>query len=90
MTVHLVDPGIDTGDILFQKVLTPSQEDGFSTYPYLQLAEGLPLMRRAVRDALEGTLKPGQNSLDSQVWVHPTLWKYVESSLFHPDGPRLA
>ncbi len=44
VTVHLIDAGIDTGNILAQKRITLSDKDNFVTYPYLQLAEGLRLL----------------------------------------------
>ena len=54
VTVHLVDPGIDTGGILAQQRIEPGPHDNFVTYPYLQLAAGLPLLVEAVGSALEG------------------------------------
>ncbi|MBT7196281.1 MAG: formyl transferase, partial [Nitrospina sp.] len=53
VTVHLVDPGIDTGNILGQALISPQEKDNFVTYPALQLAAGLPLMFRAVMNGLE-------------------------------------
>jgi folate-dependent phosphoribosylglycinamide formyltransferase PurN len=78
VTVHLVDPGIDTGGILAQARMTPTKEDNFLTYPLLQLAAGLPLLRRAVADALENrlvTVAPPAGP--SKLWSHPTLWEYL-------------
>ncbi len=54
-TVHLVDPGIDTGDVLYQVRLRPSGEDNYATFSYLQLAAALPLLVRAAEDAIAGT-----------------------------------
>lgn len=78
VTVHLVDTGIDTGSVLGQATIQPSAADNFATYPYLQLAAGVPLLREAVRSALAGSLQPqpappGQ----SQLWYHPTLGEYL-------------
>lgn len=47
VTVHVIDAGIDTGAILYQERISPGPADNFSTYPYLQLAAGLPLLARA-------------------------------------------
>jgi phosphoribosylglycinamide formyltransferase 1 len=77
VTVHLVDPGIDTGGVLYQQAIAPTVRDNFSTLPYLQLAAMLPLLEQAVRDALAGTLTPRQVDLPSRLWSHPTLWGYV-------------
>jgi folate-dependent phosphoribosylglycinamide formyltransferase PurN len=78
VTVHLVDPGIDTGRILGQARVQIGPQDGFVTYPYLQLGVGLPLLVRALRAAREGKLEiasapPGE----SRLWSHPTAWGYV-------------
>lgn len=77
VSVHLVDAGIDTGNILYQALIEPTAEDNFVTYPLLQLAAGLPLLIRAVRDALAGTLRPQPAPAgQSQLWSHPTLAEY--------------
>jgi folate-dependent phosphoribosylglycinamide formyltransferase PurN len=77
ITVHLVDEGIDTGGVLYQARLTPTAKDNFSVYPYLQLAAALPLLERAARDALAGTLRTEAVDLPSKLWTHPTLWQYI-------------
>lgn len=79
VTVHLVDEGIDTGDVLYQTRLAPSVKDNYSTYPYLQLAAALPLLERAARDAVAGTLRPERVDLPSHLWSHPTLWHYFRT-----------
>src|SRR6476661_642756 len=48
VTVHLVDTGIDTGGILFQKCIPYTDKDNFTTYPLLQQAEGIRLMKIAI------------------------------------------
>lgn len=78
VTVHLVDTGIDTGKILGQAVITPTADDNFVTYAYLQLAEGVSLLRRAVGDALAGNLAfqpPPEGK--SRLWSHPTIFEYL-------------
>jgi methionyl-tRNA formyltransferase len=79
-TVHLVDPGIDTGGILDQSVFEVTAEDSFSTYPSLHLVHGLPLLASQVHKALSGSvlesiqagIAPG-----SKLYYHPTLWGYL-------------
>jgi hypothetical protein len=79
-TVHLVDPGIDTGGILGQARFEPDELDTFATYPYLHLAAGLPLLaeqasrlssgeppKTVQRDPTEG----------SALYYHPTAWSYL-------------
>jgi folate-dependent phosphoribosylglycinamide formyltransferase PurN len=81
VTVHLVDPGIDTGAVLYQARLMPTAADNYATFPYLQLAAVLPLMEQAARDALAGKLVPQTVDLPSRLWSHPTIWSYVAAGL---------
>jgi hypothetical protein len=81
VTVHLVDPGIDTGAVLHQARLAPGPHDNYATFPYLQLAAALPLLEQAARDALGGTLKLQTVDLPSRLWSHPTIWGYVATGL---------
>lgn len=78
VSVHVVDAGIDTGNIISQAVIKPTAADNFATYPLLQLAAGLPLLKQAIRDALAGQL-PRQAPPDGQsrLWSHPTLQQYL-------------
>jgi methionyl-tRNA formyltransferase len=77
VTVHLVDAGIDTGGILYQARVTPEKSDNFVTYPLLQLAAGIPLLKKAVADALAGNLTTISGTPGSKLWHHPTLWQYL-------------
>ena len=81
VTVHLVDPGIDTGDVLYQARLRPSGEDNYATFSYLQLAAALPLLVRAAEDAIGGTVTPQTVDLPSQLWSHPTIWGYFATGV---------
>lgn len=81
VTVHLVDAGIDTGNILQQKEILPTTKDNFTTYPYLQLAEGLLLLKQVIPEVLHCTIRPQKNTLDSRLWHHPTLWGYLYNRL---------
>ena len=55
VTVHLVNAGIDTGDILYQKHLIPAKQDNFVTYPLLQIAAGIDLMHKVIEDVNKKT-----------------------------------
>jgi methionyl-tRNA formyltransferase len=79
VTVHVVDAGIDTGPVIAQARITPSQTDSYFTYHWAQLAAGLPLLVRAVEDALAGRLATSlpQTEVDSRLFYHPTLWGYL-------------
>lgn len=77
VTVHLIDAGIDTGAVLYQARVTPDASDNFSTYPYLQLGAGLPLLAKAAEDALAGQLTASNAAGPSRLWSHPTVWQYI-------------
>lgn len=81
VTVHVVDKGIDTGGILGQKKIPFTAKDNFSTYPYLQLAEGLVLLKSIITQLEKGEKREIKNNLDSGLWHHPTLWGYLWNRL---------
>jgi hypothetical protein len=82
-TVHIVDTGIDTGGILAQAYFTPERTDSIATYPYRQLADGLPLLVEQVSRVLAGEAVPAEghrptaNDGGSQLRWHPTVWGYL-------------
>ncbi len=77
-TVHLVDAGVDTGDVLFQVRVTPSTKDTMHTYPLLLTAAGTSIAVRAVGAALSGNLRPQElKTTKSRQWYHPTIWTWV-------------
>ena len=77
VSVHLVDSGIDTGAVLYQSVIVPDKRDNLFTYPTLQLAVALPLLKRAIRDICEGRAKSFSPLLPSKLWYHPTIIEYL-------------
>lgn len=79
-TVHLVDEGVDTGDIIYQTKARPTAEDNFFTYQYFQTAEGMPLLLQAVDDVLSGSLRTyRRNGVQSGFWRTPTLLEYFRN-----------
>ena len=77
VTVHLVDAGIDTGGIIDQRLITVSHKDNFITYPLLQLAEGIPLMKKAIADIFENRLTLSDSPGESRLWYHPGIFQYL-------------
>jgi folate-dependent phosphoribosylglycinamide formyltransferase PurN len=77
VTVHLVDAGIDTGNILAQGAIPYTSKDNFVTYPYLQLAEGMGLLKQSIEKLERGERPAVKNDLNSGLWHHPTLWAYL-------------
>jgi methionyl-tRNA formyltransferase len=79
-TVHLVDPGIDTGGILAQTTFEVTSEDTIGTYSDLHLVHGLPLLGAQIDKVMAGTdLEPLPASIvpGSGFYYHPTLWGYL-------------
>lgn len=79
VTLHYVDPGIDTGGVLFQAPIQVTALDNFSTYPYIQYSVAIPLILRALSAIGCGTKLDSfcRHDLESRLWVHPTLWDYL-------------
>ena len=76
VTIHLVDAGIDTGSVISQETITIGPDDNFVTYPLLQLAAGIPNMKKAITEILQNKLVLKQGSGQSRLWTHPTFWQW--------------
>jgi len=76
-TVHLVDAGVDTGDILYRSHMIPSKNDTMHTYPLLQTAASTDIAIRAIDDVLSGNLKPLPANGISRQWYHPPIWTWL-------------
>jgi folate-dependent phosphoribosylglycinamide formyltransferase PurN len=81
VTVHLVDEGVDTGDVLYQACAEFADDDNIATYQHRQMALALPLLISAIEDALAGRLQPRRVDLPTRQWFHPTLWGYFRAGL---------
>ncbi|GHV08197.1 formyl transferase [Campylobacterota bacterium] len=77
VTVHFVDEGIDTGNIIDQKVIAYTDKDNFSTYPFIQLAEGVKLLKEVVKAYYANTIQIKNCGGESKLWYHPTIWQYL-------------
>jgi folate-dependent phosphoribosylglycinamide formyltransferase PurN len=78
VTVHFVDEGLDTGDVIYQKTVSIKNCDNIITYSLLQFAEGLKLFKLVLNDYQNNkeivTFRP---NLNSKIWTHPTLSQYL-------------
>lgn len=81
LTIHLVDQGVDTGEVLYQARSNFTKADNFQTYHFAQMAQAAALMIQALEDALAGRLRPFKPDLPSQQFFMPTLWGYVWAGL---------
>ncbi len=80
VTIHLVDPGIDTGGVLAQATISPGAADSYSTYPLLQLGTGLPLLMEAIPRIGRGDLTTVEPlSTDSRLYYHPGATQYLRT-----------
>jgi hypothetical protein len=79
--VHLVDAGVDTGGTLYEKRVQPSSADSLATYPLLLTAASTDIAVRALRDAVDGTLKPFAPSGASRLRFPPPLWTWLYHGL---------
>lgn len=78
VTVHLIDAGIDTGGILNQRHIIPKPADNFCTYTFLQIGEGINIMKETIIQYFNGTLKTMDKvEHQSNLWYHPTIWGYL-------------
>jgi methionyl-tRNA formyltransferase len=76
-TVHLVDPGVDTGGVLKQVRGVPASDDNIMTYAHRLAALSRGICIEAVDDALKGNLLPITSDAPSQQWYHPPIWTYL-------------
>lgn len=78
VTVHKVDTGIDTGDIIYQKTCSINKKDNFITYPLIQTALAIPLLIKTFEDIQEGKLKTyKKENAPSHLYYHPTSTTYL-------------
>ena len=78
-TLHLIDQGIDSGQIISQKVGSITTEDSFATYPIIQYCIGLDLIDthiQAIKSNQFEAFEPLSHS--SKLWYHPTIWAYLK------------
>ena len=76
VTLHLVDSGIDTGKIIMQETISPTNKDNFCTYPLLQLEKGLQLLKSYLRGEIKNIKT---EPIPSKLWYHPTIWGYISN-----------
>lgn len=78
-TIHRIDPGIDTGEVIAQATFEVTKADSFVTYPYLHVAAALGPLADVVGRARYGDdlmSQPLRRDLGSKLRTHPTLWEY--------------
>lgn len=76
-TVHLLNEGAETGEILYQSRVEVDRRDNFHTYLWRLAAGSREIVIRALEDALAGDLAPRTVDLPSKQYSAPTLGGYV-------------
>ncbi len=82
VTVHFVDKGIDTGNIIYQSTISVTEKDNFTTYPLLQTCVGVEDEIRAINDIMNGEVVCKTVDLPSGLYSHPTIWQYLIKRIF--------
>lgn len=78
-TIHLIDAGVDTGEVLKQVFITPDKADNFTTYPVLQAAIGIAALKEVLPVILSGNYSSTPNTIKGKMYYQPTLFKYLIS-----------
>lgn len=73
VTVHLVDQGIDTGNILYQSRIEITEHDNFCTYPIIQTGQAVDLLKKAIIDISINNVTIQPSNLPWQLWSYPTI-----------------
>lgn len=80
-TVHLVDHGVDTGDILYRSHVTPDKRDNFHTYLWRIAAGSRSIVIQAIEDAANDALSTVSPDMESKQWFAPTFGGYLWTGL---------
>ena len=76
-TVHFIDQGVDTGDIVDQYVCTPASNDNLMTYQHVISAGSANRCVETINAILAGENKPFTTDAISKQHYHPTIFAYV-------------
>jgi len=77
-TLHYIDSGIDTGDIIDQQIIKITNKDNFSTYPILQYCLGLVLIENNINTLHDPKYKTSIVQ-ESRLNYHPTIWEFLRN-----------
>lgn len=76
-TIHLVDEGVDTGAILYQKIITLDGDETMFTDAIVQVAHSMDISLKAIEDVCSDKIAIKDVNIPSQLWFQPTLWSYI-------------
>ena len=82
ITLHQVDSGIDSGNVIAQKTGKISSKDHFLTYPVIQYCLGLDLLDEHIETLVQTPTPLPPLTNDSRLFYHPTIWTYLKHRWF--------
>jgi methionyl-tRNA formyltransferase len=77
-TIHLVDTGVDTGAVLKQAFASPTKADNFTTYPVIQLSEGIAALNTVLNQLLNETYQVKKHTEKGFMYYQPTVFEYLK------------
>lgn len=90
VTMHFVDKGVDTGNIIKQELIEIGKKDSIVTYPLIQLGVGCRLLKELLRvdgqnlmEHVESFKDPVRTPAFSKQWYHPGFIEYFLNFLIH-------
>ena len=76
-TIHIVDAGVDTGNVLKQAFIKPIKEDNFTTYPVLQTAAGIEALMNVLAEVISNNYQLKSHTGKGKLYYQPTIWEYI-------------
>jgi methionyl-tRNA formyltransferase len=74
VTLHKVDKGVDTGEIIGQEIIEITKSDNVTTYPYIQIGIGIQILKKyLINGNYENKVITNGNSCQ---FYHPGLCQY--------------
>ncbi len=80
-TVHNIDQGVDTGDVVDQFVCQPTPKDNLMTYQHLISAGCADGCVKAIKATLENNITPFTPDGTSKQHYHPSIFFYLWAGL---------
>jgi methionyl-tRNA formyltransferase len=79
VTVHYVNSGVDTGEVISQTTIAIDRRDCIITYPIKQLSEGLKSLSDFLKNKeIGGSFSPKLIEVNhSKQWFHPGFFQYL-------------
>jgi methionyl-tRNA formyltransferase len=88
LTVHVMDPHIDTGDILYQVEVRTRRRDSTAALYSRIMDRSVPLVPRLIREAVEGKLLPKKQNIADASYFSSTAEDDFRLT-WHADGEML-